>query len=58
MSEPEYVVCLECESPVYVFEWRNGRLTEALCGACGNDDPALFVTEEQLEELSGTPVEE
>ena len=49
---PDYVICLECESPVYVFEWNDGKLTEAMCTACGNEDPSQFVTESEYEEMS------
>ena len=59
MAQPEYVICLECETPVYVFEWREGRVLEALCPVCGNDDPASFASEEDLEEMaSGAEDEE
>jgi uncharacterized Zn finger protein (UPF0148 family) len=51
MAQPDYLVCLECESPVYVFEWQDGRLGEVVCPVCGNDDPASFATEEELEEM-------
>jgi len=51
MAAPDYLICLECETPTYTFEWREGRIVEALCATCGNDDPALFATEEDLEEL-------
>lgn len=53
MAEPDYIICLECESPLYVFDWRDERILGAVCMTCGNEDPALFATEEQLEELSG-----
>ena len=49
---PEYLICLECESPVYVFEWVDGKTLEAQCTACGNDDPSQFATEEDLEEMT------
>jgi hypothetical protein len=52
MGQPDYLICLECETPVYVFEWREGRVVEALCPMCGNDDPAAFASEEDLEEMS------
>jgi len=52
MAEPDYLLCLECESPCYVFEWREGRVLEAICTVCGNDDPALFATEDEYEDLS------
>jgi hypothetical protein len=49
---PDYLICLECESPCYVFEWVADKATQALCTTCGNDDPAQFVTEEQYEEMA------
>src|SRR4028118_2093881 len=36
MASPDFVICLECETPCYMFEWTDGQLTEALCGACGH----------------------
>ena len=35
---PDYLICLECEAPVYLFEWEEGKLTEAQCATCGNED--------------------
>lgn len=52
MAQPDYVICLECETPTYVFEWDEGRLKEAHCPVCGNDNPASFASEEELEELN------
>ncbi len=52
MAAPDYLICLECETPTYTFEWREGRVVEALCTTCGNDDPALFASEEELEEMA------
>ena len=52
MSAPDYVVCLDCESPCYVFEWRDGTIREALCTVCGNDDPEEFISPSDLEELA------
>jgi translation initiation factor 2 beta subunit (eIF-2beta)/eIF-5 len=52
MAEPDFLICLECESPVYIFEWQEGRAIEIVCPVCGNDDPANFATEEELEEMS------
>lgn len=49
---PEYVICLECESPCYVFEWQDDVIKEAVCVACGNDDPAQFGTEDEVENLA------
>jgi translation initiation factor 2 beta subunit (eIF-2beta)/eIF-5 len=50
MSVPEFLICNECDSPVYVFEWENGRITEALCTTCGNTLPAQFTTDEEYGE--------
>jgi translation initiation factor 2 beta subunit (eIF-2beta)/eIF-5 len=52
MLQPEYLICLECETPAYTFEWEDGRVVEAYCQTCGNEDPTTFVTEDELEELS------
>ena len=51
---PDYLICLECESPVYVFEWQDGKVLEALCTVCGNDETSQFATEEDFEEISLT----
>jgi len=51
MASPDYVVCLECDTPCYVFEWTNDKLIEVLCQVCGNDDPEQFALPEDLEEM-------
>jgi hypothetical protein len=51
MASPDFIICLECETPCYVFEWADGSVTEALCTACGNDDTDQFAQPEELEEL-------
>jgi translation initiation factor 2 beta subunit (eIF-2beta)/eIF-5 len=60
MAHPEYIVCLECETPIYVFEWSEGRVLEAVCPLCGNDDPVAFATEDELDEMDveETPADE
>jgi hypothetical protein len=50
--QPDYVICLECETPCYVFEWKDDKTTEAFCEICGNDDISSFATEEEYEELA------
>jgi hypothetical protein len=55
MASPEYLVCLECETPCYTFEWEGERVTEVLCQACGSDDPEQFALPEDLEELMAPP---
>ncbi len=49
---PDYLLCLECESPVYVFERKDGVTKEAICEMCGNDDPQQFATEDEYEDLA------
>ncbi|MFQ5527268.1 MAG: hypothetical protein ACE5GX_13515 [Thermoanaerobaculia bacterium] len=49
MAEPDYLICLNCESPCYNFEWADGKLAEVLCLACGNEEPDEFATEDDLE---------
>ena len=58
MLEPDYVICLECETPTYLFEWSEGIVSAATCLVCGNEDPALFVTEEELEDMAASREEE
>jgi translation initiation factor 2 beta subunit (eIF-2beta)/eIF-5 len=50
MSEPEFIICNECDSPVYVFEWTDGRISEAVCATCGNSNPSFFTTDEEYGE--------
>lgn len=52
MSIPDYIICLECESPLYTFEWKKDKITEALCEICGNEDPTEFATEGEYEDLA------
>ena len=48
---PEFLICLECETPCYTFEFSVGELSEATCMACGNDDLDHFLTEEDFEAI-------
>ena len=52
MDEPEYLICLQCETPSYEFEFTNGKLVSIVCAACGNDDPSEFMTEAEYDELA------
>ena len=52
MDEPEYLICLECETPSYQFEFANGKLSVIVCAACGNDEVTDFVTEAEYDEMS------
>lgn len=51
MASPEYLICLECETPCYSFEWEEGKITEILCTMCGNDDSDQFAQPEEIEEM-------
>jgi hypothetical protein len=48
-NEPDFLICVECESPLYTFEWdETGEcLQEAMCLVCGNDNVEEFQTEEE-----------
>lgn len=51
MADPEYFICLQCETPTYQFELdKHGKLVSVLCQTCGADDVSDFVTESELEE--------
>lgn len=52
MSTPDYVICLDCDTPCYTFEWMNEKISEVLCQACGNDNPDQFALPEELEEMA------
>lgn len=52
MASPEYVICLDCETPCYVFEFEDGELTEVLCEVCGNDEPEQFVLPDDFDEMT------
>jgi hypothetical protein len=53
VDEPEYLICLQCETPTYQFEYTNGKLATIICNTCGNDDPSDFMTETEWDEQSG-----
>lgn len=40
--EVEYLMCSQCGTPCYVFEMDGGRIAEATCLVCGNDEVRLF----------------
>ncbi|HEY6320665.1 MAG TPA: hypothetical protein VJA16_03785 [Thermoanaerobaculia bacterium] len=50
MASPDYLVCLECETPCYEFEWEDGKISEVICLRCGNEDPEQFLPPDDLEE--------
>jgi hypothetical protein len=51
MDAPEYLICVECETPCYTFEWKHDRLKEAICTVCGNDEVDSFTSEEDFEAM-------
>ena len=52
MEAPEYLICLECETPCYVFEWQGEKVIEIQCLACGNEAIDSFATPEEMEEMA------
>jgi hypothetical protein len=51
MEEPDYLICLQCETPTYQFEFTNGKLATVVCNTCGNDETSDFMTEVEWDEL-------
>lgn len=51
MEAPEYLICIDCETPCYTFEWKDGRVVEGECMACGADEPDGFISEEEFEAM-------
>jgi hypothetical protein len=49
MASPDYLYCLECDTPCYDFEWDEGVIKEALCASCGNEDVEQFALPEDIE---------
>ena len=50
-NEPEYLVCIDCETPCYDFTWENGEPKEVMCMACGEDNPDIFATQEDFDAM-------
>ncbi|HEX7706750.1 MAG TPA: hypothetical protein VF701_09875 [Thermoanaerobaculia bacterium] len=50
MAEPDYLICLQCETPTYQFEYVDEKLTAVVCTTCGNDDVSDFMTEAEFDE--------
>jgi len=51
MDAPDFIICLECDTPVYTFDWDATRITGGICTFCGNEKPMRFSTEEAYEEM-------
>lgn len=58
MPRPDYIICLECESEVEDFTWRDGEIRRATCEVCGNSDPDAFALPEEFEDLDEEEEEE
>jgi hypothetical protein len=50
LSEPEYLMCLGCNTHCFNFDWIDGKLVEAVCVVCGNEDVEQFEMPEEVEE--------
>jgi hypothetical protein len=48
--EVDYLICRQCGSPCYVFEMDKGKIQEAQCMVCGNDDILQFNIGEEKED--------
>lgn len=56
MLAPDYLICLNCETPCYNFEWSTTEgCKEALCTVCGNDEVDQFATEEEFDAIVDIP---
>lgn len=49
---PDYLICLNCESPCYIFEWEKGVPSEVCCEVCGSEESDQFLTEEDFDALA------
>ena len=52
MANPEFLICLNCETPCYTFDWKDGRILEPFCAVCANDDADQFALEEDFEAMA------
>ena len=50
MPRPDYLICLDCESEVEGFTWREGEVRKAACEVCGNSDPDAFALPEDFDQ--------
>jgi hypothetical protein len=48
--EIDYLICRECDTPCYDYQMEKGRLIEAICPVCGNEDVLLFQLTEDEDE--------
>ena len=45
--EIDYLICSQCGTPCYVFEMEEGRIAEAMCLVCANDEVGMFTLGEE-----------
>jgi hypothetical protein len=50
MARPDYLICLECESEVEDFTWRDGEVRRVTCEVCGNTDTDAFSLPEDYDQ--------
>ena len=50
MAKPDYIICLECESEVEDFTWRDGEVRRAVCEVCGNSEADAFSLPEEFDQ--------
>jgi hypothetical protein len=58
MARPDYLICLECESEVEDFVWREGEIRRATCEVCGNSDADAFSLPEEFEQDMDEEIED
>jgi len=58
MPRPDYIVCLECQTEVDDFSWRDGEIRKASCDVCGNNDPDAFALPEDYDQDYDDDMEE
>jgi hypothetical protein len=52
-EEVEFLVCLNCDTPCYSFEYEERKgIVSAFCSVCGNDEAKEFrlPTDDEIEE--------
>jgi hypothetical protein len=47
LREPEYLMCLECNTHCFNFDWIDDKLVGAVCAVCGNEDLDRFESPEE-----------
>ena len=53
MAIPEFLVCVNCESPCYAFEWDDDEVSEAVCEVCGSEEVDQFLSPDDFDALVG-----